>query len=43
VGELEKQLICYKKPPLNLTKWRNPQKPKIQALRNICKEEARFG
>ncbi len=40
VDQLESRLIREYEPPLNLTKWRNPQKKKIQALRNACKEEA---
>ena len=43
--ELETEIIRNEKPPLNLIKWLkghpNPQKPKIQRLRNICKNEAK--
>lgn len=39
--KLEKRLIRKNEPPLNLTVWPNPQKQKIQALRNMCKEEAK--
>ncbi len=42
VDQLETRLIRENEPPLNLTKWRNPQKQKIQALRNVCKEEAKI-
>ena len=42
INQLETQLIRENEPPLNLTKWRNPQKQKIQALRNTCKEEAKL-
>lgn len=42
VNQLETSLIRDNEPPLNLTKWRNPQKQKIQALRNTCKAEARL-
>jgi hypothetical protein len=42
VDELETQLIRENKPPLNLTKWHNPQKQKIQALRRACREEAKL-
>ncbi len=42
VDQLETQLIRDNDPPLNLTKWPNPQKRKIQALRNTCKEEAKL-
>ncbi len=38
---LEKRLIKENEPPLNLTDWRNPQKAQIQALREVCKEEAK--
>lgn len=41
VDQLETRLIRENEPSLNLTKWRNPQKQKIQALRNVCKEEAK--
>lgn len=41
VNEMETQLIRNNEPPLNLTKWSNPQKKKFQNLRDICKEEAR--
>ena len=39
---LERRLIEENEPPLNLTGWPNPQKPRIQSLRSICKEEARL-
>jgi hypothetical protein len=42
VDELERRLIVENEPPLNLTKWRNPQKSKIRALRDACKEEAKL-
>jgi hypothetical protein len=42
VDELETQLIRENEPPLNLTKWHNPQKQKIQALRRACIEEAKL-
>jgi len=41
VNELETQLIRDNKPPLNLTKWPNPQKKMIQVLRDTCKGEAK--
>ncbi len=41
VAQLETQLIRDNEPPLNLTKWRNPQKRSIQALRDSCKAEAK--
>ena len=41
VDQLETLLISENEPPLNLTKWRNPQKRNIQALREQCKEEAK--
>jgi hypothetical protein len=36
----ESDLIASMEPPLCLTGWRNPQKQKIQTLRNECKAEA---
>lgn len=42
VDQLETRLIRENEPPLNLTKWRNPQKSKIQALREECKKLAKF-
>ncbi|MGO8915330.1 MAG: GIY-YIG nuclease family protein [Stellaceae bacterium] len=41
VAQLETQLIRKAEPPLNLAKWPNPQKRKIGALRNLCRDEAR--
>lgn len=41
IASIEKRLIEDYEPPLNLTGWRNPQKTRIQGLRNACKEEAR--
>jgi hypothetical protein len=40
IASLETQLIRESEPPLNLTKWRNPQKQKIAALRKQCRDEA---
>lgn len=40
IALLETQLIRESEPPLNLTKWRNPQKRKIVALRKQCSDEA---
>ncbi len=42
VDRLETQLIEEGQPPLNLTKWSNPQKPTIKALRKICQDEAKL-
>ena len=39
---LERRLIREYEPPLNLNRWRNPQKAKIQSLRDICKVEAKL-
>ena len=39
--ELKKELVLAQKPPLNLRHWDNPQEPKITALRQVCKEEAK--
>ena len=41
VRDLEKNLIGTNEPPLNLTRWPNPQKRLIQDFRNACKEEAK--
>lgn len=38
---LERDAIRSAEPPLNLTGWGNPQKPLIQSLRTICKDEAK--
>jgi len=40
VDQLKTELIRENEPPLNLTKWRNPQKKKIQDLRRACVDEA---
>lgn len=41
VAAIEKQAIVSFEPPLNLTAWRNPQKPMISALRKACSEDAK--
>ena len=41
VDALETRLIRQGEPPLNLTKWSNPQKQHIGALRGICRDEAK--
>ena len=41
LASLETQLIRELEPPLNLTSWPNPQKPKIVALRAGCRDEAK--
>ena len=41
LGEIETCLISQIEPPLNLTKYENYQKKRIQHLRNQCKEEAK--
>ena len=37
------QVITRLQPPMNLQKWRNPQKKMVEELRKICREEARGG
>lgn len=39
---IEGDAIREAMPPLNLTKWANPQKALIQSLRNKCKAEAKL-
>jgi hypothetical protein len=41
VQAVEADLIRSLEPPLNLTGWKNPQKPLIQDLRRVCVREAR--
>ena len=41
IDDLETKLIRENEPPINLTKWPNPQKRHIQALRKACVEEAK--
>jgi hypothetical protein len=43
IEKLEKQVIARLQPPMNLNKWRNPQKKMVEELRKICREEARAG
>jgi hypothetical protein len=43
IKEVEKQVIARLRPPMNLDKWRNPQKTMVMELRTICREEARAG
>jgi hypothetical protein len=43
VRSVERRLIVELEPPLNLTDWRNPQKSLLQALREVCRQEARTG
>lgn len=40
IAEIEKRLIRYCEPVLNLTDWPNPQAEKIKASRRICIDEA---
>jgi hypothetical protein len=40
VRSRESQLIAEMKPPLNLTKWPNPQRRLLMELRGICRDEA---
>ena len=41
VDDIERRLIRYCEPILNLTLWANPQAKKIKELRKICADEAR--
>jgi hypothetical protein len=43
IAEAEDQVIARLQPPMNLNKWRNPQKKIVRELRKICREEARAG
>ena len=38
---MEGQAIRSAEPPLNLNKWKNPQKTLIESLRKVCKDEAK--
>ena len=38
--KIEGHLIAQKRPPLNLKKWRNPQRHFIEACRQVCQCEA---
>ena len=38
---MEGQAIRSAEPPLNLNKWKNPQKAMIKSLRKVCKDEAK--
>lgn len=38
--KVEGHLIAQKRPPLNLNKWQNPQRPFIEACRQLCQHEA---
>jgi len=40
VRSRESQLIAEMKPPLNLTKWPNPQRKALMELRRVCRDEA---
>lgn len=42
IKDIEKELIAFFQPPLNLTDWPNPQKPKLRALRKACCDEANY-
>lgn len=37
---MESELIRHYEPPLNLTKWKNPNAAYLKALRKKCKQEA---
>jgi hypothetical protein len=41
IGAVERALIECLRPPLNLDKWKNPQKKAIMRLRKACADEAR--
>lgn len=43
IEEVETQVIARLQPPMNLKKWRNPQKKMVEELRKICRDEARGG
>jgi hypothetical protein len=40
VRSKESRLIAEMTPPLNLTKWPNPQRKALMELRRICRDEA---
>ena len=40
--EFERQLIADLQPPLNQTKWPNPHRQRIKALRAACRDEAKW-
>jgi hypothetical protein len=41
IGDVERALINCLRPPLNLDKWKNPQRAAIMRLRKVCADEAR--
>ena len=41
IRNVERELIECLRPPLNLNKWRNPQKTAIMRMRKACADEAR--
>jgi len=41
IGDVERVLINCLRPPLNLDKWKNPQRAAIMRLRKACADEAR--
>jgi hypothetical protein len=41
IRQFERELIEEFQPPLNLTGWKNPQKPLLMKLRKVCRDEAR--
>jgi hypothetical protein len=41
IGDVERVLINCLQPPLNLDKWKNPQRAVIMQLRKACADEAR--
>jgi hypothetical protein len=40
---IEGRLIAWTRPPLNLTKWKNPARESIQAARRVMRDEAAQG
>jgi hypothetical protein len=40
-GAVERQLIAYARPPLNLTHWANPYAARVKAARRACVNAAR--
>jgi hypothetical protein len=40
IREIEGRLIKELRPPLNLTRWPNPQRAHLRALRRECRDKA---
>jgi hypothetical protein len=41
ITAIERELIAKLEPPLNLIGWRNPHRPHLRSLRDVCRDEAR--